>query len=458
MDPGRFPFSPIKPVNLTKSTHVAAQRQSLRRSATLLANAAKVIPGSVNSGRRSPGSRLCIAHGDGPHLWDVDGNRYIDYHAAYGPLILGHAHPEIHEHVTRAMSSGVLYGLGVTEAEKALAERLVAHVPSLEQVLLCNSGSEATYHAIRLARAATGRTKLLRFAGPFHGFHDNVLVTPGALEAAHQHTITARFNSLAEVEATFAAHPGEIAAIIIEPIVHNAPGGTILPRAGFLAGLRALCDREGTVLIFDEVITGFRHALGGYQALCGVTPDLTTLGKAMANGFPIAAIGGKQELMELFNTHPDGDVWYGGTYNGSVPSVAAALATIAVMEREPVHERIFALGERMREGLRELVQERSLEATVGGFGSLFVLSFLSGEIRDHEDLARNDRELFLAYRRELVARGCLEIPEDVGRSHISYSHTEGDIDDSLAIAAAALDTVLETGRGNHSASRHARAR
>ena len=239
-----------------------------------------------------------------------------------------------------------------------------------------------------------------------------------------------------------AAHlPGMLAAVILEPVVHNAPGGTILPQPGFLEGLRAICDREGAVLIFDEVITGFRHGLGGYQGICGVMPDLTTVGKAVANGFPLAAIGGKRELMEQFNTHPEGDVWYGGTYNGSSPSVAAALATIAIMERESVHEHIFALGQRMRDGLTRLVRERALPLSVGGFGSLFVLSFYDSPARDFEDASRNDTERFLAYRRALVARGCLEIPEDVGRSHISYSHTEADIDESLATAAAALDTL-----------------
>ena len=174
---------------------------------------------------------------------------------------------------------------------------------------------------------------------------------------------------------------------------------------GFLEGLREICDREGIALIFDEVITGFRHGLGGYQAICGVSPDLTTLGKAIANGFSLAAVGGKRSVMERFNTHPDGDVFYGGTYNGNAPVVAAALATIEVMEREPVHQHIFALGDRMRTGLTKVAEAAGVPACAGGFGSLFVLSFLDGEIRNHEDVARNDTELFLAYRRQLVRRG-----------------------------------------------------
>jgi glutamate-1-semialdehyde 2,1-aminomutase len=406
-----------------------------------MARAERVIPGGVNSGRRSPTSRLCIARASGAYVWDLDGNRYIDYHAAFGAIILGHAHEEVNEHAERAMRSGGLFGLGVTEPEVALAAKLIEHVPSLERALLCNSGSEATYHAIRLARAATGRVKIVRFGGNHHGFHDNTLITRGGLAAAHEQMVHARYNSLEDVEAAFEQERGRIAAVILEPVVHNAPGGTILPQPGFLEGLRAICDRERAILIFDEVITGFRHGLGGYQGICAVMPDLTTMGKAVANGFPLAAIGGKRELMEQFNTHPEGDVWYGGTYNGSSPSVAAALATIAIMEREPVHEHIFALGQRMRDGLTGLVRERSLPLSVGGFGSLFVLSFYDSPARDFEAASRNDTERFLAYRRALVARGCLEIPEDVGRSHISYSHTEADVDESLATAAAALDTL-----------------
>jgi glutamate-1-semialdehyde 2,1-aminomutase len=417
--------------------------RTLTQTTELLERGARVIPGAVNSGRRSAASRICIARGGGPYVWDVDGNRYIDYHAAYGPVVLGHAHPEVNDRVAKAIRSGVLFGLGVTAPEAELAERLVEHVPSVEQVLLCNSGSEATYHAIRVSRAATGRTKLLRFKGPFHGFHDNVLATPGGLAVAYGETLEARFNSLEEVEAAFAEHPDGIAAVILEPIVHNSPGGTILPADGFLAGLRRTCDREGAVLIFDEVITGFRHGLGGYQQICGVTPDITTLGKAIANGFPIAALGGSRELMQHFNTHPDGEVWFGGTYNGNAASVAAALATLEVMEREPVFERIFALGERMRAGLRQIVDEYGLAAHVGGFGSLFVLSFYPEPARDHEGVEANDTHVFLAYRRELVRRGVLEIPENVGRSHISYSHTEEDIDVSLEVAREALPAVID---------------
>jgi glutamate-1-semialdehyde 2,1-aminomutase len=214
---------------------------------------------------------------------------------------------------------------------------------------------------------------------------------------------------------------------------------------GFLEGLRALCDREGALLIFDEVITGFRHHIGGYQAICGVTPDLTTMGKAIANGFPIAAIGGRRRHMERYTTNPAGDVHYGGTYNGNAAGVEAALATIAELEDGTVHERVFRLGERMRSGLREIAGRAGVPAVVGGFGSLFVLCFMDGELRSYEDVLRNDEALFGRYRRELVARGVFEMPESLGRSHIGAAHTDDDVDRSLEAAEEALAAALAAG-------------
>src|SRR3954454_19998991 len=287
----------------------------MNASEALLETAAEVIPGGVNTCRRRSEPRLCFRRGAGAYLEDLDGRRFIDYHAAYGAIFLGHSHPAVTARVSHAIEETVLFGVGVTEAEVKLAEKIVEHVPSAEQVVVCNSGSEATYHAIRLARGVTGRQKLIKCQGSYNGFHDSVLrnvLSPvelvgrrdpgsaGMLEAAIDSTLVCRYNDLEDVEAAFAAAPGEIAALIIEPIGHNSPG--ILPEPGFLEGLRAICDREGALLIFDEVITGFRHGLGGYQAICGVTPDLTTLGKAIANGFPIAAVAGRRELLERFNT------------------------------------------------------------------------------------------------------------------------------------------------------------
>lgn len=411
-------------------------------SERLLEAASKVIPGGVNSGRRNTASKLCVDRAQGAYFHDIDGRRYIDYHAAYGPIVLGHCFPAVIEAVQRTIEKADLFGLGVTQAEYELATKICSLVPSVEQVLLCNSGTEATYSAIRVARAATGRQKTIRFEGTYHGYHDAVLRTVGGLRQAQESSVVCTFNDLQSVEEAIAANPDQIAAIIVEPIIHNAPGASIPPQPGFLPGLREVCTREDIVLIFDEIITGFRHGLGGYQKICGVTPDVTTMGKAMANGFTIAALGGRREIMELFNTHPKGSVFYGGTYNGSPAGVAAALATINVMETEPVHEHLFGLGQRMRAGLNEVAANAGVAAQAGGFGSLFGLSFIDGEVRDHRDVARNNTELFLAYRRQMVRRGHFEVPENVGRSHISYSHTTADIDQSLETAAVALDAAL----------------
>jgi glutamate-1-semialdehyde 2,1-aminomutase len=425
-------------------------------SEQLLAEAAEVIPGGVNTCRRQSTHGLCFERGRGAYLWDLDGRRYVDYHAAYGAVFLGHSHPAVTERVSAAIRDTVLFGAGVTSAEVELARKIVEHLPSAEQVLVCNSGSEATYHAIRLARGVTGREKIVKFQGCYNGFHDyvlrNVLSAPelvgrrdpqssGMLGAAIDATLIARFNDLDDVDAVLGEHPEQVAAVIVEPIAHNAPG--LLPRAGFLEGLRALCDREGALLIFDEVITGVRHGLGGYQGIAGVLPDLTTLGKAIANGFPIAAVAGRRELMERYTTPPAGDVHFGGTYNGNAVAVEAALATIDQLEDGQAHQRVFALGERMRAGLAEIAARAGVPAVVGGFGSLFVLCFMDGPLETYDDVLRNDTALFMRYRRELIARGVFEMPESLGRSHISASHTEDDVDRSLAAAEEALAAALD---------------
>lgn len=426
-------------------------------SEQLLADAAEVIPGGVNTCRRRSRPALCVRRGQGAYLEDVEGRRYIDYHAAYGAILLGHSHPAVVDRVAEAMRERVLFGLGVTDGELALARKLAAHVPSIEQSVVCNSGSEATYHAIRLARGVTGRQLIVKFQGCYNGFHDyvlrNVLSRPelvgkrapessGMLEAAIDATLVCRFNDLDDVRATFERHAGEIAAVILEPIAHNSPA--LLPRPGFLAGLREVCDASGALLIYDEVITGFRHHLGGYQAVAGVLPDLCTFGKAMGNGCPIAAIGGRRALMEHYTTTHTGDVHFGGTYNGNSIGVEAALATIECLETESVHEHVFALGERMRDGLRVIASEAGVPAVVSGFGSLFVLLFMEGPLDSYEDALRNDTDLFMRYRRELIKRGVFEMPESLGRSHIGFSHTTEGIDLSLEAASEALRAALDS--------------
>ncbi|HEV7941461.1 MAG TPA: aspartate aminotransferase family protein [Solirubrobacteraceae bacterium] len=426
------------------------------RSRELLDRASLVTPGGVNTARRKIDPPLCVRRGSGAYVEDLDGNRYIDYQAAYGAILLGHSHPAVNDRVKATIDEQVLFGVGTTELEVQVAEKVVQHVPGADQAAMCGSGSEATFHAIRLARAATGRQKIVKFQGCYHGFHDyvlrNVMSTPemigkrdpvsaGMLEAAIDATLVCRYNDSESVRATFAEHGDQIAAIIVEPIAHNSP--SIMPVDNFLADLRAICDRYGAVLIFDEIITGYRHHLGGYQAICGVTPDLSTFAKAIANGYPAAVVAGRRDLLEQYNTTATGNVAFAGTYNGGAVAMAAALATIETLETEPVHEHIFALGERMRQGLRQITDELGVPAVISGYGSLYVMLFMEEPLKSYDDVVRNDRDFFVAYRKELVRNGVLEMPENIGRNHISYSHTGDDIDRTLEISRAALKATLE---------------
>jgi glutamate-1-semialdehyde 2,1-aminomutase len=421
----------------------------------LAARAAAVIPGGVNSGqRRVPGlEQLVIAATSGATFTDGDGNVYTDYHAAFGPPLLGHNDPHVDAAVASTARSVGLMGVGVSEVEIELAERICELVPSAERVLLTETGSEATFHALRVARAATGRRHVIKFQGCYHGWHDsvamNVISLPenlgrkdplskGVLPEVIDATVVCRFNDADEVERALAER--DVAAIILEPIPHNI--GALLPKPGFLERLRELATRHGTVLVFDEVITGFRHALGGYQSIVGVTPDLTALGKAMGNGWPVSALAGKAELMEMFSTTPGRPAFFAGTFNGHPPTAAAALATIDKLQREPVHEHVFRLGERTRQGLRELYARLGVPARVSGFGSVFVTYFLEREPACYDDLLANDADLFTGYRRELMKHGIFELPLNLKRSHFSYAHTDEDVDRLLEATEVAVSTVL----------------
>ena len=423
----------------------------------LAARAAAVIPGGVNSGqRRVPGLEdLVVTATSGATFTDAEGRTYTDYHAAFGPPLLGHNDPDVDAAVAATARSVGLMGVGVTPVEIELAERLCELVPSVERVLLTETGSEATFHAIRVARAATGRRHVIKFQGCYHGWHDavamNVISLPenvgrhdplskGVLPEVTEATIVCRFNDAEDVERALTEH--DVAAIILEPIPHNI--GAVLPEDGFLERLRELATRNGAVLIFDEVITGFRHALGGFQSIAGVTPDLTTLGKAMGNGWPISALGGSAELMDMFSTTPGRPAFFAGTFNGHPPTAAAALATIEKLQREPVHEHVFALGERTRRGLEELYGRLEIPAVVSGFGSVFLTYFLEGPVRSYDDLLANDVELFVGYRRELMKEGIFELPLNLKRSHFSYAHTDADVDRLLEATEVAVTRFLES--------------
>jgi glutamate-1-semialdehyde 2,1-aminomutase len=424
---------------------------------SLAERAAAAIPGGVNSGqRRVPGlEELVVVGTSGAAFTDADGNTYTDYHAAFGPPLLGHNDPDVDGAVAAIAGEVGNMGVGVTPIEIELAERLCAHVPSLEKVLLTATGSEATFHALRLARTVTGRRHVIKFQGCYHGWHDAVamnVISPaervggkdplsqGILPEVLDATIVLPFNDADAVEQALAAH--DVAAVILEPIPHNI--GAVLPKPGFLERLRELTARAGTVLVFDEVITGFRHGLGGYQEIAGVTPDLTTLGKAMANGWPVSALGGRADLMDLFSTTPGRPAFFAGTFNGHPATSAAALATIEKLEREPVHEHVFRLGQRARTELQALYDRLRVPAVVSGFGSVFVSYFLEGPVERYDDLLRNDVDLFVGYRRELMRHGIFELPLNLKRSHFSYAHSDADVDRLLEATEAAVTAFLAT--------------
>jgi glutamate-1-semialdehyde 2,1-aminomutase len=423
----------------------------------LSARASAVIPGGVNSGqRRVTGLEgLVITGTHGATFTTDEGRTFVDFHAAFGPPILGHNDPDVDAAVTAAIRTIDNMGVGVTPQEIELAEALVDLVPSFEKVLLCVTGSEATFHAIRVARVATGRRYVIKFQGCYHGWHDAVAMnvisradrvggkdplSEGILPEVLDSTLVLPFNDADAVAQAMRDHPGQIAAIIAEPIAHNI--GAVLPKAGFLERLRELATADGCVLIFDEVITGFRHSLGGYQAITGVTPDLTTLGKAMANGYPIAAIGGKAELMDLFSTLAGRPAFFAGTYNGHPATAAAALATIEKLRREPVYEHIFRLGAKARAGLVDLFARLGVPAVVSGYGSVFVTYFQEGPVDEYRDLLRNDVDLFIGYRRRQLADGIFELPLNLKRSHVSLAHTDTDIDRLLTATETAVTAVL----------------
>ncbi|SFS06822.1 glutamate-1-semialdehyde 2,1-aminomutase [Agrococcus baldri] len=421
--------------------------------------AERIIPGGVNSATRNIGAPWAWRSAKGPTMTDMDGNVYTDYHAAFGAILLGHADERVNDAVTRAITDIDLVGVGTTELEVEAAQLIVDAIPSAEMVISTMSGSESTFQAVRLARGATARPYIVKFQGGFHGSYDalarNVISAPdrawkrdpnssGILDDAVDNTLIAEFNDLASVEELFALHPEQIAAVILEPVPHNV--GALLPEQSFLEGLRALTRKHGSLLIFDEVITGFRHALGGYQELCGVMPDLTTFGKAMGNGFPVAGLAGSAEVMSNF-TPSGGAVMLAGTFNGNAVSMAAAIATITVLKDPEVdfYGHVYGLGDRMRAGLQSIADEHGIAARMAGVGSVFVPYFMDGEIRGYRDLLRNNDEASATFQRRMIEQGSFMYPMALKRNHISLAHTEADIDRTLAQAEDVIGTMAREG-------------
>lgn len=397
----------------------------------------------------------------GARIWDADGNEYVDYHNAFGPIILGHADERVRATVDAATATLDIIGVGASEHELELARTINRLVPSMEQVLFTNTGSEATFHAIRVARAATGRRLLVKFQGGYHGWHDavsaNVISEParmggidptsaGILPQALEWLVVLPFNDIGAIELLMAERGEDVAAVIIEPVVHTI--GCVIPDPAFLEALRRTTAAIGAVLIFDEVVTGFRHDLGGYQAIAGIRPDLTTFAKSIANGHPIGAVGGRADLMARFNTRPGGDVGFGGTFNGNPGSVAAALATLAALEADDraIHAHLFALGRRMHDGLAVIVDRLGLRARVQSFGSVFVLYFTDHEVRSFDDALTNDAASYEAFHLGMIERGFYMLPLNLKRNHLTAAHTAEDVDRTLGAAEDVLTQMATRSR------------
>jgi glutamate-1-semialdehyde 2,1-aminomutase len=427
---------------------------SFPKGADWARRAERVIPGGLNSFSRYLGEPYGFARSAGAYVWDFDGNRYVDYHAAFGAIVLGHNDPDVDEAVARSLGPVDLIGIGITEAEVEVAELVCSVIPSADQMICCTSGSEATFHAVRLSRAVTGRRMIVKVQGGYHGWHDavarNVISAPdlaygmdpmssGILPETLESTLIAEFNDLTSLEELYSRYPEQIAAVIVEPIPHNV--GALLPNPGYLEGLRKVTESQGSLLIFDEVITGFRHALGGWQEISGVTPDLTSFGKAMGNGHPIAGLAGKYEYLQQFNS-AGGSVLLAGTFTGHPASCAAAVATINKLRDAKVFERTAELGQRMRDGLTSIVAELGVPGQVRGFGSVFCLYFIEGDIVGYRDLMRNDDTLYRDYHRGMTDRGFLMLPMSLKRNHVSFAHTDEDVDRTLDASRDVLKELM----------------
>ncbi|MBM3725978.1 MAG: aspartate aminotransferase family protein [Acidobacteria bacterium] len=436
--------------------------RSYPQSAAILERNRAVIPGGVVSINRATTPEIVFVRGQGARIWDAEGNEYLDYHGAFAPHFLGHNDPHVTESVIRVLrDSASLYGSGTTALEGRLAEMMCAAVPFLESVQFLNTGSEATYQAIRAARAITGRDHVIVMQGGYNGWHNDVAcnlmtplerlgprVSPGeypiapissGIPGAHQALIHAvNFNDLDSVEWAVQRYP--VAAVITEPILQNI--GIMHPAPGYLEGLRQLADRYGFLLIFDEVKTGFRHALGGYSTIAGVTPDLAVYGKALASGYPIAAIGGPRRYMDWF-AHPDPSkrVLLAGTYNAHPVPTVAAIATLERLMADDgaVYRHVEALGARMETGLNAMIAEMGLTACVTRQGSAYCLYFMDHAPADWHDLAaHHDAARDEAMRRDLIGRGVYYFPVMTKQCSLTAAHTVADVDFTLAATRAVL--------------------
>jgi glutamate-1-semialdehyde 2,1-aminomutase len=425
------------------------------RSSELFDRAKRVLPGGVNSPVRAfravGGTPFFVSHGHGSSIADVDGREYVDYVCSWGALILGHAHPAVLAAVAQAAERGWTYGTPC-EAEVELAEAVRRRMPSLEMMRFVNSGTEATMAAVRLARAATGREVIIKFEGCYHGHADSFLVkagsgvatlglpdSPGVPPELARLTLSAPFNDARTVADLFRKHADRIAAIIVEPYVGNA--GFIAPEPDFHGSLRSLCDRHGALLIFDEVMTGFRVAAGGAQEALGINPDLTTLGKIVGGGFPVGVYGGRADLMRRIA--PEGPVYQAGTLSGNPVAMAAGLATLLETERPGFYDALERRTDRLVTGLAAVAASHGVPASVRHAGSMWGLYFTAGPVHNYDDARQTDTALFARWHKAALARGVFLAPSSFEAGFVSSAHSDADIDFTIR----ELDAALGEARG-----------
>ena len=421
-------------------------------SKNLFEKAKELMPGGVNSPVRAfKPHPFFTSHAYGSKLYDVDDNFYIDYCLAYGPLILGHAHPRILESVKNQLDRGVIYGTR-TEQEVKMADLITNIFPSMEMTRLVNSGTEATMHAIRAARGFTGRDKIIKFEGCYHGAHDYVLVKAGSGASTFgsptslgipndtiKNTVVLPFNDIESFNEAIRKNRNTIAAVILEPVIGNA--GVILPKEGYLQEIRRITENENIILIFDEVITGFRMALGGAQEYFNIIPDMTTLGKLMGGGFPIAAYGGKKEIMNLIS--PIGKIYQASTLSGNPVSVVAGLTALNILSegKNTIYDQLEQKCNKIKKGLNRIVEDLNISAQINNIASMFQIFFTDKPVVDYETANLSDRAKFMEYQNELMNRNVFIPPSQYETCFVSSAHTNEDIQLTLEAMDNALDKI-----------------
>lgn len=420
------------------------------KSAKYFAEAQHYIPGGVNSPVRAfksvGGNPVYIERGAGSRIYDVDGNSYIDYIGSWGPLILGHAHPRVLSAITEVAALGTSFG-APTERETQMAKLVCELVPSVEVVRMVNSGTEATMSALRLARGYTKRNKIMKFEGCYHGHADSLLIkagsgvatlglpdSPGVPEGTAANTITVPYNDLESVKLAFSTYGDDLAAVIVEPVGGNM--GVVPPLPGFLEGLREITKQHGTLLIFDEVMTGFRVARGGAQELFGITPDLTTMGKIIGGGLPVGAYGGKREIMQQIA--PAGPIYQAGTLSGNPLAMAAGLTTLEELSKPGVYERLEKLSARLAEGLADNASKLGIPHTLNRVGSMVCLFFTDTPVINYETAKTSDLERFSAYFSHLLEEGIMIPPSQFEGMFVSLAHSEEDIEKTIEASYQAM--------------------